>query len=135
MTAHMKKMIETASHMFEENELDDADMVVDGQTNLMSCGDLSDMDTLKELFDAFNRKRDIYHLLEQSVSAEGVHIFIGKESGYSVLDECSLVTAPYEVEGEVVGVLGVVGPTRMAYDRVVPVVDITSRLLSAALNS
>jgi len=63
-----------------------------------------------------------------------VQIFIGEESGYEVLDECSVVTAPYEVEGEVVGVLGVIGPTRMAYDRVIPIVDITARLLGAVLN-
>ncbi len=137
MTAQMKKMIETAGKLFEESgrESNDDNMVVDGQTNLMSCTDLADKDTLKHLFDAFNKKRDMFHLLEQCISAEGVQIFIGKESGYSVLDECSLVTAPYKVDGEIVGVLGVVGPTRMAYDRVVPVVDITSKLLSAALNS
>lgn len=137
MTSQMKKMVEMAGQMFEASEeVDNAEQImVEGQTNLMTCADLSDMETLKVLFDAFDQKRDIYHLLEQCVSADGVQIFIGQESGYSVLDECSLVTAPYNVDGDIVGVLGVVGPTRMAYDRVVPVVDITSRLLSAALNS
>lgn len=136
MTAQMQRMVEMTSQLFVDGEGEsEDDMVVDGQTNLMGCADLSDMETLKDLFEAFNSKRDMYHLLEQCISADGVQVFIGKESGFSVLDECSLVTAPYKVEGDVVGVLGVVGPTRMAYDRVVPVVDITSRLLSAALNS
>ncbi|MDO6459868.1 heat-inducible transcriptional repressor HrcA [Granulosicoccaceae sp. 1_MG-2023] len=137
MTAQMQRMVEMAGQMFDEGEDEDGegDMIVDGQTNLMGCADLADMETLRELFEAFNSKRDMYYLLEQCITADGVQVFIGKESGYSVLDECSLVTAPYKVEGDVVGVLGVVGPTRMAYDRVVPVVDITSRLLSAALNS
>jgi len=77
----------------------------------------------------------MYHLLEQCVSADGVQIFIGNEAGYNVLDECSLITSPYEVDGAVLGVMAVIGPKRMAYDKVIPVVDVTSRLLSAALNS
>ena len=75
----------------------------------------------------------ILHLLDQCVHGEGIQIFIGEESGYQMLDECSMVTAPYQVEGEVVGVLGVIGPTRMAYERVIPIVDATARLLGAAL--
>ena len=105
------------------------DFVVTGQTNLMDYGELADMDRLRHLFEAFNQKRDILHLLDQCVQ-----IFIGEESGYEVLDECSLVTAPYGSEEQRLGVLGVIGPTRMAYDRVIPIVDITARLLSAALN-
>jgi heat-inducible transcriptional repressor len=69
------------------------------------------------------------------VAAEGVQIFIGEESGYRILDECSIVTAPYRVDGQIVGVLGVIGPTRMAYERVIPIVDVTARLVSSALNS
>ncbi|MEN8800847.1 MAG: HrcA family transcriptional regulator, partial [Thiogranum sp.] len=83
---------------------------------------------------AFNEKRHILHLLDQCVENEGVQIFIGEESGYQMLDECSLVTAPYSVDGQVLGVLGVIGPTRMAYERVIPIVDATARILSAALN-
>jgi len=108
---------------------------VAGETNLMRHSDLNDMDTLRELFDAFHNKRDIYHLLEQCVSADGVQIFIGRESGYDALGECSLITAPYASDNKVLGVLGVVGPKRMAYDQVIPVVDVASKLLSAALNS
>ena len=100
----------------------------------MTFRELGDVEKLRNLFEVFNSKRDLLHLLDQSLSAEGVQIFIGEESGYQVLDECSVVTAPYSVEGEVVGVLGVIGPTRMAYDRVIPIVDATARLLGAALN-
>jgi heat-inducible transcriptional repressor len=90
---------------------------------------------LRELFDAFREKRDLLSLLDQCITAEGVKLFIGHESGLKELDECSVVTAPYEMQGDVVGVLAVVGPTRMKYNRVIPMVDITAKLLSAALNS
>jgi len=139
MNQHMEAMIEVAGKVFEPDDKQTADeqddMVVAGETNLMTHAELSNVDTLKALFDAFSTKRDVFHLLERCVSAEGVQIFIGQESGHDILDDCSLITSPYEVEGTVVGVLGVIGPKRMAYDRVIPVVDITSKLLSAALNS
>jgi len=105
-----------------------------GETNLMEFAELSDVEKLRRLFEAFTHKRDILHLLDKCAAAEGVEIFIGEESGYKVLDEVSVVTAPYSVGDEVVGVLGVIGPTRMAYERVIPIVDVTARLLSAALN-
>lgn len=137
MSKRMQFMIEVAGKVFDEPEIvdDPEHLVVSGETNLMAHSDLSDVDTLKELFEAFQRKRDIYHLLERCISADGVQIFIGKEAGYDVLQECSLVTSPYQVNDSVIGVLGVVGPKRMAYDKVIPVVDVTSKLLSAALNS
>ena len=100
----------------------------------MECEQLSNIEKLRELFEAFNEKRQILHLLDQCLNTQGVQIFIGEESGYSVLDECSLVTSPYKVGDQVLGVLGVIGPTRMAYERVIPLVDVTARLLSAALN-
>lgn len=109
------------------------DMLVAGETNLMGHGALSNVDKLRRLFEAFNEKRDLLHLLDQCVHADGVQIFIGQESGYRLLDDLSLVTAPYTVDNEVVGVLGVIGPTRMAYERVIPIVDITARLLGSAL--
>jgi heat-inducible transcriptional repressor len=112
----------------------DADMLVAGQTNLMSSQDLSDMERLRELFEAFQRKRDLLMLLEGCARAEGVRLFIGEESGFTALDGCSLITAPYGVEGRVLGVLGVIGPTRMAYQRVIPVVQATAQILSNALN-
>ena len=109
--------------------------VIAGETNLMEFAELSNVEKLRRLFDAFTSKRDILHLLDQSLGAEGVQIFIGQESGYQILDNCSLVTAPYDLDNETVGVLGVIGPTRMAYDRVIPIVDVTARLLGSALNS
>ena len=99
----------------------------------MSFAELSDVDTLRRLFDAFSRKRLILDLLDRSIHADGVRIFIGEESGYGILDDCSVVTAPYRVDDDTIGVLGVIGPTRMAYDRVVPIVDVTARLLESAL--
>jgi heat-inducible transcriptional repressor len=87
------------------------------------------------LFEAFERRSALMQLLDTSRRAEGVHLFIGGESGFLPLDECSLVTAPYEVDGQVVGTLGVIGPTRMAYERVIPIVDVTARLLSSALST
>jgi heat-inducible transcriptional repressor len=113
----------------------DEDFVMAGQTKLMNFAELSNVEKLRELFDAFGEKRDILHLLDQCQQAQGVQIFIGEESGYKPLDECSMVASPYRVEGEVVGVLGVIGPTRMAYDRVIPIVDITARLLGSVLNT
>ena len=111
-----------------------ADMLVAGQVNLMGSQGLADMDRLKELFEAFQRKRDLLLLLENCSHAEGVRLFIGEESGFTALDGCSVVTAPYGVEGRVLGVLGVIGPTRMAYQRVIPVVQATAQILSSALN-
>ncbi len=129
----MQTAIEMAQQAFISKETSD-DYVLSGQTNLMDVAELCDVERLKKLFDTFNHKRDILHLLEQSINAKGVQIFIGEESGYDVLDNCSVVTSPYEVEGQVLGVLGVIGPTRMHYERVIPIVDITARMLGSALN-
>ncbi|GAB4258822.1 MAG: heat-inducible transcriptional repressor HrcA [Methylomicrobium sp.] len=112
----------------------DEDYVLSGEANLMGFSELSDMERLKELFDAFSQKRGVIHLLDQCLNAEGVQIFIGEESGYHAFDQCSLVTAPYSINERVVGVLGVIGPTRMAYEKVIPFVDVTAKLLGAALN-
>ncbi|MEX1994914.1 MAG: heat-inducible transcriptional repressor HrcA [Steroidobacteraceae bacterium] len=119
----------------EQPDERDADMVIAGETNLMGFAELSNMDRLRRLFEAFNEKRDILHLLDQSLHADGVQIFIGHESGFRILDECSVVVAPYTQDDRVVGVLGVIGPTRMAYERVIPVVDVAARMLGSALNS
>ncbi len=136
MSQRMKLMIELAGEVLHEGKQEaNDDLLVAGETNLMAHKDLSDVSMLRELFEAFQQKRDIYHLLEQCISAEGVQIFIGKEAGFDVLQDCSLITSSYEVDGSIVGVMGVVGPKRMAYDKVIPIVDITSKLLSAALNS
>jgi heat-inducible transcriptional repressor len=108
--------------------------VLSGERNLLDVEDLSsNMKRLRELFDLFEQRTALVELLDVSHRAEGIQIFIGGESGLAPLDECSVVTAPYEVDGQVVGSLGVIGPTRMAYERVIPIVDITAKLLSSAL--
>ena len=108
------------------------DMLVTGQTRLIGVQDLSDLDRLRELFEAFASKREILQLLERTVRAPGVRIFIGEETGLAPLEGVSLVTAPYMSGGQVLGVLGVIGPTRMAYERVIPVVQATADALGAA---
>lgn len=132
MDALMMRAVALAHQVVEAAEQPD-DYVIAGQTNLMEFGELSSMERLKQLFDAFNQKREILHILDRCIAADGVQIFIGEESGYGLLDDCSLVTRSYRVEDQVVGVLGVIGPTRMDYQRVIPIVDITARLLAAAL--
>lgn len=109
--------------------------VISGEKNLLDSHELSsNMSRLRELFELFERKTQLMQILEVSTRAQGVQIFIGGESGIVPLDECSVVTAPYEVDGQVVGTVGVIGPTRMAYERVIPIVDITAKLLSSALS-
>jgi heat-inducible transcriptional repressor len=130
----MQTAIEFATSVLQAGEYK-SDYILAGQTNLMDFAELSDVEKLKRLFESFNQKRDILHILEQAINAKGVQIFIGEESGYDVLDNCSVVTSPYEVDGRILGVLGVIGPTRMNYQRVIPIVDITARMLSTALNS
>lgn len=135
--ARMDRTMDTAISLAEqvfEQSTNQEDVIVSGQTNLMDFNELSDLDRLRVLFDAFNEKRKILHLLDQCLYTQGVRVFIGKESGYNVLNDCSLVTSTYAVEGKVVGVLGVIGPMRMSYKRVIPLVQSTANLLSAALN-
>lgn len=132
----MDVLTEMAGQAFaDEGEDRSSEFVLAGETNLMNFEELSDVEKLKALFEIFSRKRDLYDLLERCVRADGLQIYIGRESGHEVLDDLSIVTAPYSKDGEIVGVLGVIGPTRMEYDRVISVVDVTSRLLGAALNS
>ncbi len=137
--AHMNQImleaIAVAQQVFESGAEGRLEYVIKGETNLMGMAELTGMQKLRRLFEAFNEKRDFLHLLDQSLKAEGVQIFIGHESGYQILDDCSVVTAPYADGESVVGVLGVIGPTRMAYERVIPIVELTAKLLGAALNS
>jgi heat-inducible transcriptional repressor len=112
----------------------DEQYVISGERNLLEVEEFSsNMKRLRELFDLFEQRTSLMQLLDVSHRADGVQIFIGGESGLAPLDECSVVTAPYEVNGYVVGSVGVIGPTRMAYERVIPIVDITAKLLSSAL--
>ena len=132
MDAAMKQALELAGQVLAAKQ-QNGDYVVSGQTNLMGYHDLTDVERLRRLFESFAEKRQILHLLDRCMDADGVQIFIGEESQYAPFDSCSLVTSPYEVDGEVAGVLGVIGPTRMAYNKVIPIVDITAKLLSRAL--
>jgi heat-inducible transcriptional repressor len=133
MNALMKDAISVAERVFQSDETNRMEYVIAGETNLMGAGELSSVDKLRRLFEAFNEKRDILNLLDHSLRADGVQIFIGQESGFRILDDCSVVTAPYIADNEVVGVIGVIGPTRMAYERVIPIVDVTAKILGAAL--
>ncbi len=130
----MVEAIEMAQQAFPDID-DEGGFVMTGETNLMGLEGLADMSKLKRLFQAFSEQRDILHLLDQSLHAPGVQIFIGQESGYQLLDECSVVAAPYLTDDNTMGVLGVIGPTRMAYERVIPIVDITAKQLASALKS
>ncbi len=124
--------VEVAAQVFQPT--DDNDMLVSGQTHLMGGQDATDVNRLRELFEAFQRKRDLLQLLDRCSRAEGVRLFIGDESGFAALGDYSLVTAPYSADGRVLGVLGVIGPTRMAYDRIIPVVQATAQIISGTLN-
>lgn len=133
MTALMTAAVNAGTEAVRSNE---TTYVISGEHKLLDVQDLaSNMARLRELFGLFDAKTGLLQLLEMSHRAEGVQIFIGNEAGLAPLDECSVVTAPYEVNGEVVGSVGVIGPTRMAYERVIPIVDITAKLLSSALSS
>ena len=111
------------------------DMLMAGQTRLMGSPDLADVERLRGLFDAFASKREILSLLERCTTAQGVRIFIGEETGVAPLGGCTVVTAPYAVNGRVLGVLGVIGPTRMAYEQVIPMVQATADLVGQALKA
>jgi heat-inducible transcriptional repressor len=111
------------------------ELLTTGQSNLLQYSELNDINNLRGLFDVFNEKTDLLKLLDSCTSASGVEIFIGSESGHSVLSNCSVVGAPYHKGGEIIGVLGVIGPTRIAYEQVIPMVDVTAKLLSLALNT
>ena len=127
----MQVAVEAGSEAMSEGE----DVVIAGERNLLSVSDLSsNMSSLRQMFEMFEQKTGLMQLLDVSSKAGGVQIFIGGESKLVPMDEMSVVTAPYEVNGRIVGTLGVIGPTRMAYERVIPIVDITAKLLSNALS-
>lgn len=133
----VNQMLLEAASMAEQSlqQRSHGDYVLAGGSNLLGFQDLADVQRLKGLFSALDRKRDLLQLFDQCLHAEGLQIFIGGESGYQVLDEVSVVTAPYFVDGQVAGVLGVIGPMRMAYNRIIPLVSETARALSAGLNT
>ena len=132
MTQLLTRAVEAGSDAVAEPG---EDYVLSGERNLLHVQDLSsNMASLRRLFDLLEQRTGLLQLLEMGSRAHGVQIYIGGESGLVPLDECSVVTAPYEVDGQVVGTVGVIGPTRMAYERVIPIVEITARLLSSAMS-
>lgn len=131
----MRSAVEMGEKIFSESETSKSDFIVVGQTNLMEYDELSDIEKLRSLFEAFGQKQEFLRLLDRCICAQGIQIFIGQESGYNVLDDCSVISSPYTVDDEVLGVIAVVGPTRMSYDRVIPIVDLTAKLLGEALNN
>ncbi len=130
----MQLVIELAEQGLDGDSLAD-DYHLSGDKNLLDLAQSEQgLNNLKAIFDAFQQKQDVLALLDKALDAEGVQIFIGEECATDGFNSCSVVTAPYQIEGTPVGVLAVVGPTRMHYDKVIPVVDITAKLLSSALN-
>lgn len=130
---YMAAVLDLANQALDANDETD-DYVVAGENHLLGQSSAEDFHKLRELFDAFEKKRDILELLDRSARAQGVQIFIGDESGCDVFGDYSVVTAPYAQGSRTLGVLGVIGPTRMAYERVIPMVDVTAKLLSVALS-
>lgn len=134
MDSLMQTALDVASRVFVDDTEEQAgqQIVVSGESQLLAMS--SDTGKLRTLFEAFSHKGRILHLLDQCLQSDGIQLFIGEESGYEFFDSVSLVTAPYAVQGRAAGVLGVVGPTRMSYREVIPVVDVTARVLGAAFN-
>ena len=129
---YLQASLDLASQALESEQAEDEYMVV-GESRLLGNATTEEMLRLRELFDAFEQKKDLLHLLERCSRAQGVQIFIGEEAGYEVFGNYSVITAPYNDGDRILGVLGVIGPTRMAYERVIPIVDVTARMLSSAL--
>ena len=132
LTQLMSAAVDAGSEALEKQS---EPYVISGERNLLGTRDLAqDMSRLKQLLELFERKTSLVQILDVSLRGQGVQIFIGGESGFAAPDDVSVVTSPYKVDGEVVGTVGVIGPTRMAYDRVIPIVDVTAKLLSSALS-
>jgi len=131
----ISRLMQAAVEAGAEAAEDGDDMIISGERKLLDVTDIaSDMDRLRKMFSLFEQKTDLLQLLDVSSRAQGVQIYIGGESQLLPMEEVSVITAPYGADGRVIGTLGVIGPTRMAYERVIPIVDITARLLSNALS-
>lgn len=131
--SYLEAALDLASKALDQDESPD-EYVMAGESRMLGNATAEEMLKLRELFDAFEQKKDLLHLLERCTRAQGVQIFIGEEAGYEVFGDYSVVTAPYSDGIRTLGVLGVIGPTRMAYERVIPIVDVTARMLSSALS-
>lgn len=134
MDQMMLSIVTATDEAIDQSLKNDKPYFVSGKSNLLNYEELADAHKLKALFRSFEEHSDLLALLNKSLHAKGVQIFIGQECGHESYQNCSVITTPYERDGEVLGVLGVVGPSRMAYDQIVPRVDMTARILSALLN-
>jgi heat-inducible transcriptional repressor len=135
LQADISRLMQAAVEAGTASEEPDDTVVISGESKLLDIFEIaSDMDRLRRLFALFEKKSDLLQLLDVSSRAQGVQIYIGGDSHLVPLGDVSVITAPYDVDGEVVGTLGVIGPSRMSYERVIPIVDITARLLSNALS-
>jgi heat-inducible transcriptional repressor len=132
--SYLQAALDLASKALDQEAPED-EYLMAGESRLLGHVSPEDVGRLRELFDAFERKKDLLHLLERCTRANGVQIFIGNEAGFEVFGDYSVITAPYTDGARTLGVLGVIGPTRMPYERVIPVVDITARMLSSALSN
>ena len=134
---YLEDALDLASKALDQSESEEDEYVMAGESRLLGSATATaeELSKLRDLFDSFEQKKDLLHLLERCTRAEGVQIFIGEEAGYEVFGDYSVVTAPYHNGTRTLGVLGVIGPTRMAYERVIPIVDVTARMLSTALTS
>ena len=131
---YLEDALELASRALD-TQAQEEEYVVAGESRLLENATAEEMLKLRDLFDTFEQKKDLLHLLERCTRAEGVQIFIGEEAGYEVFGDYSVITAPYSDGAHTLGVLGVIGPTRMAYERVIPIVDVTAKMLSSALSN
>ncbi|MCQ9617006.1 heat-inducible transcriptional repressor HrcA [Paenalcaligenes niemegkensis] len=135
LQADISKLMQAAVAAGSAEPDTEESVVISGENKLLNISEMTeDMDRLRRLFQLFEKKTDLLHLLDVSSHAQGVQIYIGGDSNLMPLNDVSVITAPYGVDGEVVGTLGVIGPSRMAYEKVIPIVDITARLLSNALS-
>ena len=130
----MQAAVELANQALKPMDVPQADYRLQGQTNLIRFNELDNAHKLQQLFDMFESRREMLSLLDRCIQAEDIQVFIGREAGFEGLGDCSVITAPYSVNGEVLGVLGVIGPTRMEYNKVISIVEITAQLLGSALN-
>ncbi|MGL4566391.1 MAG: heat-inducible transcriptional repressor HrcA, partial [Halioglobus sp.] len=131
--SYLQASLDLASQALDPVREDD-DCVVVGESRLLDYATPEEVLQLRGLFETFEKKKDLLHLLERCSRAQGIQIFIGEEAGYKVFGNYTVITAPYNDGDRILGVLGVIGPQRMAYERVIPIVDVTARMLSSALS-
>ena len=131
----MKATVELADQAMKPDNHHDEDYLLQGKSNLIRFNDLDHSQHLHQMFDMFESKRDMLQLLDRCIQSEDIQVFIGREAGLEGMGDCSIITSPYSVDGNILGVLGVIGPTRMQYNKMISLVDVTAKLLGSALNA